>query len=181
MILKRPLISDTWEDLALDIHFLGFPGDRALSGCSSFIQKLVLKRAFSLETELSVNTVVLLRRWSWKGHLLVTLGKLLYAYCSGLTGDRTSSWYISFMWKMILKRIFISDPGGRPCPAHSLFRSSGRKNSSIWCIFSWEMSLKWQGTQWWHCRETLNSWWCGLLGQSAYNLVVVQLLEVLNR
>ena len=108
----------------------------------------------SLETEVQwVNMIVLLKRWSWKGFLSLTLGKTLHIHSSGLPGDRFfeqkvllgrwswkaihwwhcgrlycahslsrtpgrqcwSSWYSSFIWKIVLKRPFISETGGSLC------------------------------------------------------------------
>ena len=36
---------------------------------------------------------VLLRRWSWKEHSSVTLGKPLHIYCSGLPRNKALSWW----------------------------------------------------------------------------------------
>ena len=46
---------------------------------------------------------VILGRWSWNGHLLVTLEKNFYIHWWGLLGNRASGHYDSFTWKMILK------------------------------------------------------------------------------
>ena len=71
MFLKKLCVSDTGEDSALHINCSGLRETRALSS-SARRQSF---KPFSWETEFWVNTIVLVGRWSWTGHSLVTLGK----------------------------------------------------------------------------------------------------------
>ena len=43
--------------------------------------------------------------------LSTTLRKILNVYCSVLIGDRASGQKDSFTWKMVLNRLYISNPG----------------------------------------------------------------------
>ena len=54
--------------------------------------------------------IVLVGRWSWKGHLSVILRKSLHIH-SGFLGDRALSEYDSISVKMLLKRPFIGYTG----------------------------------------------------------------------
>ena len=65
MVLKRPFIDDTVEDCTLHIHCAGLLRNSAHPNY----------------------TIVLLKRWSWKSHLSVTVGKPLHIQ-SGLLADR---------------------------------------------------------------------------------------------
>ena len=120
MLWKRLFIGDTGEDLALHVHCSGLPG---------------------ATTQV---TWVQLRRWSWKGHLLMTLRKNLQIHCSGLSGD------------LIVNMIVWSEDGlekainwwhwGRNS-VHSLFRSTGKQTlESI--VYSKDGLEK--AVYWWH-------------------------------
>ena len=89
MVLKRQFVDYIGKDASLHICHSDSPGDRAPSA-DSITQKMVLKRLFitdmreesacsvlSGNTAHEVGIIVLLRRWSWKGNLLVTWGKNL--------------------------------------------------------------------------------------------------------
>ena len=60
----------------------------------------------SQETELWVNMIILLGRWSSKGWLSGTLGRL-HIYCTGLLRGRTLSWYSSLAQKMVWRRLHV--------------------------------------------------------------------------
>ena len=82
--------------------------------------KMALKRPFFCDTgsahslcgfprrQLQVIMIVLVGRWSWKGHSLVILRKPLLFY-SDFLGDRASSWYDNLCGKMVFKRQYVSD------------------------------------------------------------------------
>ena len=66
-VLKRLSIDDTEEDCVLHAHFTGCPGDTAHQ----------------------VSMIVLLGRWSWRGHSSVTLGKTaMHVHYAGLLRGR---------------------------------------------------------------------------------------------
>ena len=88
-------------------------------------------KLFSQDTELQVNMIALVGRWSGKCHALVTLGKTLHCKFivqvprrqtfepffqemelqALLPGDGALSLCDSFSGKVVLKRPFVSDPG----------------------------------------------------------------------
>ena len=91
MVLKRPFLCDTGEDSTIFIQ---------VSGRQSF-EPFEL---FSWETEIWVNMIILVARWSWKGYLFVILENT-QLICSGLREtelwailleDTALSWYRSF-------------------------------------------------------------------------------------
>ena len=102
MVLKRPFLGNTGGR---------FDSFVQVSGRQSFEQ-------FSSETELQVDTIVLVTRWFWKGHSSVALWKT-HLIWSGL--GETELWavlledalscYSSFSGKMVLKRPFLNDTG----------------------------------------------------------------------
>ena len=80
IVLKRQFLSETVEGLA---HLIWSWGQRAFShssGRQSF-------EPFCQEMKLQVDVVVLVARWSQRGHLWLTLGKT-QLICSSLTWDR---------------------------------------------------------------------------------------------
>ena len=70
MVFKRPFSTDTGEDSVLYVHCYTLPGDRAHWA----------------------NMIVWLRRWSWKGHLLVTLGKRLCIFIIQVFQETRALW-----------------------------------------------------------------------------------------
>ena len=96
-----------------------------MSQYDSFTQKMGLKRLFLSDTledysctlfwfpwRQSLEEIVLLRKWSWKGHSLVTQWKPLHIHCWGPLGDRAlMSWYDSFIQRMVLKMPLVSNNG----------------------------------------------------------------------
>ena len=94
MVLERSFVGDTGKDCSA--HLLsGLWGNRAyprrqslLSWYNSVTQQMGLEEAVLLVTlgnllgdsAHQVDTIALLRRWSWKGHLSVILGKTVFWY-----------------------------------------------------------------------------------------------------
>ena len=83
--------------------------------------------------------VFLLGRLSWKGHSLMTLGKLLNIYCSGLPGDRVFKQIVllgRWSWESCL-----SVTHGKPLSVHCLSILGDR---ALFCYgsFTQDMVLK---------------------------------------
>ena len=87
---KWPFVGDTGEE-TLQIHCWSLQGDRTLSWYVSFNGKMVLQRMiisdaggshslgrqlWAIHRQLWVDMIVLEARWSWNGHLSLTLGRL---------------------------------------------------------------------------------------------------------
>ena len=103
-----------------------------------------VKKLFFWETEHWVDTIVLLKKYSWKGFSLVTLGKTQLCMFIVQVSQETELWVAKIL---LLERWSCkghsSVPLGRLCSAHSLFRSF-RRSSSCWhSSFTLKMVLKW--------------------------------------
>ena len=117
--------------------------------------------AFYWETEPWTNMKLLVGRWSWKSHSPVTLWKPLHVHCSGLgeaenqvdmtvlvarwsilLGERASSWYDSFSWKMVLKKLFPGDTGETSALYIHCSSLLGDRASSWYDSFSGKIVLK---------------------------------------
>ena len=113
IFLKRPFICDSREMTACSV--LGLLG-----------------YSYSL-----VNAICLLRRWSWKGHLLVILGKWLFIVrCPRI--QRSLSQYNSFTQMMVLKRLFNGDTEENSALHLHYAGLPGNRADS----FTWKMVLK---------------------------------------
>ena len=97
------------------------------------------------QREISVNTIVLVGRWSLKGHSLMTLVKFqLCTYIFQVSEDIALSHclYSSFNGNMVLKRLCISDTG-EPLAVHiHCSVLLGDRGSSQYESFSGNMVLK---------------------------------------
>ena len=76
--------------------------------------------------------IVLLERWSWKGHSLMRVGNtLLCTFTVQVFQETASSQYNSFTQKIVLKLSFIGYTG-EDCYVHSLLGSAGRQELIEW-------------------------------------------------
>ena len=97
---------ESWEGVVLHIHCSSLLRDKATSWYDN-----------------------LLGRWSWKGHLLVTLGKPLHVHCEGFPGDQSIELIQKFHTKDSLEKAIHQTQGRRPCSSCSLFRSPRRQST----------------------------------------------------
>ena len=147
MVLKRPFISDTCEDSALHLHCLGLLGEGALQ----------------------VDTIVLLRRWPWNDHSLVTLESRICKFIvqvswksdlfqllelflgdvlemtghSALTLWRDTKWLLLLSpWTELFKLVALYLGDGFQMAGHSPISLEETLHSQCWFIsWSWNICL----------------------------------------
>ena len=143
----------------LHVHCSGLLGDRVLWVSEHFESIVYLDYGLEIANWVSQDralgvSIIVLRRWSWNGHLSFTLwhwSKRLHIHCLGLLRHR-GLWVGSFNQEMALKWWFI---GGEDS-AHPLFRCPGRKSCACplvrsprrqsflsWQTYNGTMALKW--------------------------------------
>ena len=190
------------EDSALHIHCSNLPEDRASSQYDSFTWiwpwKAILWWSWgwlcmfivqlSKETELQVGGVQLWR-YSWRGHSSVTLAKMVFKWaflvmlernqlCTSIvqvSQDRSSNWYKSFTWNMVLKRMF-GDTGEDPALDINYSGLQGDRALSQWNSFPWNMVLKRPFITDWGRLSSTHSLFRLPRGQSV-NLMMIVLLR----
>ena len=120
IVLKRLVLMVT-QGKTLHIHCSGLPGDIAHW----------------------VNMVVLLGRWSWEGHMLMTFGKNIHSLSWSSRRENLLSPYASFTWRIVLKRSFISHTG-EYLALHVQYSdlTGDNMNRNQYDNFIWKMVLK---------------------------------------